>query len=213
MAQKQLKIFFDLDGTLIDASKRHHKVYIDVIAKLGGVPLSRDAYWELKRSKADWETILPNSSVSIDKREQFLQEFISRIESIEYLREDSIFPGAINRIEELKRNNTCYLVSLRRNHENLVAELEWLGLAAHFTKILSGHSESDGSDVKAAIIQQELGGDEGVIIGDTEADILTGRELSMKTIAVCSGIRSEDYLEHLNPDYIVPSIADIGGLI
>ena len=48
----------------------------------------------------------------------------------------------------------------------------------------------------------------GMIIGDTEADIITGKNLGLYSIGVLSGIRSEDFLKKLNPDLIIKSIKD-----
>ncbi len=204
-----MKIFFDLDGTLIDASKRHHGVYTDVVTELGGSPLQQSEYWDLKRSKSDWEIILPKSNISADQKNLFLARFIPKIEAIDYLKSDTLFPGAVDTIEKLSQKHTCYLVSLRRNHEHLLAEIGWLNLTPHFSKILSGHSETDGSDVKSAIIKAELGDNKGLIIGDTEADILTGKLLNLTTVAVLSGIRNREFLESLKPDYLLKDVTEL----
>lgn len=209
MAQKELKIFFDLDGTLIDVSNRHHTVYNETVKELGGSPLDKQAYWDQKRAKDSWDKILANSGLSADDETAFLNKFIPKIESQEYLKMDTLFPDSINVLDSLAKKGSIYLVSLRRNHENLVAEPNWLSLSSHFTKILSGHSESEGSDVKARIIREELACNRGVIIGDTEADVRTGQELGLITIAVASGIRSQEYLTSLRPDFIVQSVKEV----
>ena len=44
------------------------------------------------------------------------------------------------------------------------------------------------------------------VIGDTEADILTGRELKASTVGVLTGIRNNDLLQSYKPDYIIKNI-------
>ncbi len=208
-----MKLFCDLDGTLLDVSVRHYKIYVEVTTDFGGKPLDKKAYWDLKRSKAKWPEILPASGLKAEVVDKYLDKFRDKIESPEYLKLDQPFPGVIEVIEELAGMYQCYLVSLRRNANSLRAELEWLGLAPYFTQVLMGHSESDGVDVKVPLIRSVLGTDIGVIIGDTEADILTGKKLGLTTIAVASGLRTRELLVELQPDHIIDTIADVPAIL
>lgn len=204
-----MKIFCDLDGTLIDVVKRHYLVYFETVLEFGGVPIDRDMYWDLKRQKVKWLELLPLSNLPTYIEPQFLEKFISKIEDPNYLKLDTLFPESLKTIKTLRSFGDCYLVTLRRNRENVLKELEWLGLTPHFTEILTGHSESDGYDVKIALIKDKLGKDDGIIIGDTEADVMTGKELKLKTIAVTSGIRDTAFLAEMQPDTIVSGIGDV----
>ena len=48
-----------------------------------------------------------------------------------------------------------------------------------------------------------------VFVGDTENDILPANEIGVKSIAVTTGIRSEEKLRTYNPSAIINSISDI----
>ena len=204
-----MKIFCDLDGTLLDVSVRHYKVYSELAVKYLGKVLEKDEYWNLKRKKVSWQRILPMSGISESRLDEFLDEFMVKIEDPNYLRVDKLVPDSVEILEYISVKYDCYLVSLRRNMKNLQAELEWLGIKRYFKDILAGHSENDGSDVKTELISKILKGEPGYIIGDTEADILTGQALSLQTVAVLSGIRDEKFLTELIPDYIFAGIQDI----
>jgi phosphoglycolate phosphatase len=203
-----MKFFCDFDGTLIDVSERHYRVYKEVTAACGGVALEKEVYWQLKRSKVSWPDILPKSGLSAGLLDDYLAQFREKIEDVTYLHIDTLYPGALEAVGQLAERGSCYLMSLRRNHDNLNAQLEWLGLAPYFTKILSGHSETDGLDVKVPLIRAELDGDTGVIIGDTETDIRTGQALDLMTVSVTSGLREEQFLTPLHPDHVIPTIAE-----
>jgi phosphoglycolate phosphatase len=210
MAQAQLKIFFDLDGTLIDVSVRHHKVYSELVMSYGGTSLPQSTYWDLKRNKITWPEILEKSGLSSTLVPAFLNSFINIIESPDYLKLDVLFSDTIPTLQTLALQNDCFLVSLRRNHENFVAEISWLGLDKFFNKVLTGHSENDGYDKKIELISEVLEkGEEALIVGDTEADIITGKNLGLKTVAVLSGIRDREILESLEPDFIINDIRDL----
>lgn len=207
------QLFCDLDGTLLDVSTRHYKVYCELMEKYHGNALPFAEYWDLKRKKTRWPDLLPMSGVPAAKLDPFLQDFIPKIEDPAYLKLDKPFPGSLEALQALANTYDCNLVSLRRNEQNLLAELGWLGIRKYFQHILSGHSENDGYDVKIELIRQHLGPEGGVIVGDTEADIVTGKELGLTTVAVLSGIRDESFLRALEPDYLIPSIAEIGSVL
>lgn len=208
-----MKIFCDLDGTLIDVSARHYKVYMDTITELGGAPIPKDVYWDLKRRKTKWPVLLEMSGVSPDNEKDFLDRFIVKIEDPEYLRIDTVLPGVVKALDAFHTLGDCYLVTLRRNRQNVLWELNYLGLTSHFTEILTGHSETDGYDVKIELMRKKLGSSEGVMIGDTEADVISGKELGMQTFAVTSGIRDKEFLLELAPDHIVAGVTEVGTLL
>ena len=209
MAQEQLKVFFDLDGTLLDVSERNYRVYSEVTKQFGGTPMDKTTYWDLKRKKTKWPELLPLSKLDAAIEREFLEVFITKIEDPKYLELDVLLPNAVRVLEEVSSKAACRLVSLRRNEANLHKELERLKLNDYFVEILSGHSESDGYDKKIELIKSRLGNSRGVIIGDTEADIVTGKNLGLTTVAMLSGIRDEKFLEVLEPDYMLNDISDV----
>lgn len=202
-----MKAYFDLDGTLIDISKRHYLVYKDAVIHFGGKPLNKNKYWQLKRNKASWSELLLCSNLEKNNKEVFLQHFIKNIEKKSFLKKDTLFPNSLEVLNQVSRISDCYLVSLRRNKKNLFEQLDWLGIKDIFKDIRTGHSENQGDDIKTKLIKYD-NSVKGIIIGDTEADIITGKNLGLYSIGVLSGIRDEDFLKNLNPDLIIKSIKD-----
>jgi phosphoglycolate phosphatase-like HAD superfamily hydrolase len=45
-----------------------------------------------------------------------------------------------------------------------------------------------------------------LIIGDTEADIIAGKQLGLRTFAVTSGIRNAAFLKAIEPDYVIDRV-------
>ena len=86
-------------------------------------------------------------------------------------------------------------------------------MAQYFAETLSGHTDSSTDELKACLIAQKVRDTGGIIIGDTEADVLAGKRLSLVTIAVASGIRSRQYLQALEPDYLIDSIVALPGIL
>lgn len=203
-----MQIFFDLDGTIVDISNRHYFVYKTVVTQFCGSVLEKSKYWELKRSGEEWSQILLFSNVSKHDEAAFLAEFTMHIEAPELLATDTLFPGSVAVLQELRECHELILVSLRRNSSNLNVQLDNLGISNYFSHILSGHSDTKKGVLskKAAVINASLQVVGGVVIGDTEADVAAARQLGVPSIGITTGIRSRKYLELLNPDYVVDNL-------
>jgi len=52
-----------------------------------------------------------------------------------------------------------------------------------------------------------------IIVGDTETDILMGKHLVIKTIAVSSGMRNRKFLKKYKPDILIKDFSEIKNII
>lgn len=170
----------------------------------------------MKRANLSWDKLLPLSRLSIDEKATYLKLFIDRIESQEELGADELFKDSLRVLEQLRANdNKLYLLSLRRNADALDWQIEHLGIRHLFEKILSGHSDTKEGTLlkKADIVRQTVDNpSEVVIIGDTEADIAAAQQLGATSIALLSGIRNEEFLSVMCPNYLVDGIGDVNNI-
>lgn len=200
-------VFIDLDGTLTEISQRHYSVYTQCCRLFHAAPVSYDEYWKCKRNNVSWSVILKKNGIESEEK-QFLEEFIKLIESKEQLQKDKLLPGTLEVLQDLRKHSKLTLVSLRRNREELLHQLSELGIKKIFTAVLSGHSETKEGTLnkKSEIIASWEEYENGVIIGDTEADIAAAKQLNIDSIATTTGIRNKEFLQNLNPTFIVDSI-------
>ena len=209
-------IFIDFDGTLVDIAPRHYRVYKKCVEKMGGTPLDRKKYWELKRDNISWNELLLISGLEVNNRDDYLELFIDRIESLEELYRDELFVDSLSALKKLSSNdNKLYLLSLRRNSDALDKQIEKLGIECFFEEILSGHSDTKEGTLlkKADIIKQTIDNPEdSIIVGDTEADVAAAQQLNATSIALLSGIRSKEFLKSMEPDYLVDGIGDVSNI-
>ena len=209
-------IFIDFDGTLVDIAPRHYRVYKKCVEKMGGTPLDRKKYWELKRDNISWNELLLISGLEVNNRDDYLKLFIDRIELLEELYRDELFVDSLSTLKKLSSNgNKLYLLSLRRNSDALDKQIEKLGIGRFFEKILSGHSDTKEGTLlkKADIIKQTIDNPEdSIIVGDTDADVAAAQQLNATSIALLSGIRSKKFLKSMEPDYVVAGIGDIANI-
>lgn len=170
----------------------------------------------MKRANLSWDKLLVLSGLSIDEKDRYLKLFVDRIESQEELGADELFKDSLRTLEQLRANNNkLYLLSLRRNADALDWQIEHLGIRHLFEKILSGHSDTKEGTLlkKADIVRQVVDNpSEVVIIGDTEADVAAAQQLGATSIALLSGIRNEEFLSAMQPNYLVDGIGDVNNI-
>jgi phosphoglycolate phosphatase-like HAD superfamily hydrolase len=208
-------IFTDLDGPILDVSEKYYSVYTAVLKRHGFTALTKNEYWDAKRRKIPDQEILERTKASIPI-EQFQEERKQIIESDAFLKYDMLQDRVGQVLNILSEKTTLILVTLRSFPDQLYKELDNLDLKKYFNAILtSGENIKPRWKIKYQLINNYLVGksaadrSDNIMIGDTETDILAGRSLGFRTIAVLNGIRSRDVLTETEPTFIVDSLYDI----
>jgi len=209
--QQRPALVFDLDGTLLDVSARHHHVYSTVCESLDGHPLDRATYWNLKRQRAGWPEILAVSGLTPDRYTAFEATFKSLIELPASLGFDVLFPDAVSLLAKASAQHRCVLVSLRTSPIALRAQLEVLAITPYFSTVESAPADDEPAfQVKVRLIRRTIhSGEPAVLIGDTESDVMAATALGYPSIAVTSGIRDRDILAQQEPDHLVDDLPGV----
>jgi phosphoglycolate phosphatase len=199
-----MNIFFDLDGTLIDSRIRVYNLFSFLT---NNTRISIDEYWSLKRSMYQNEWILDNLFKYTPRQiEEFKTNWMSLIESREYLMYDRVFDFTISTLELLKKNN-LYLITSRQSEQSALEQIKSLQLDTYFKSILVTRQEFEKDEL---ITISNIGVDcDDLFVGDTGLDIKAGKKLGIKTIAVLSGFRNYESLEKYNPDIILKDVSEL----
>lgn len=196
-------IFCDFDGPILNGIHKHYFVYKQIITKYGGVPLTQELYWELKRAKVKRDVMLNLSQFS-GTYDDFFREWLGSIEQPEALEKDMLQPGVEAALSLLVRNSEhLWLVSMRQSVDSLQYQLTYFGIKKYFTKIVECPPLNENTKYNAL---RHLRISRGLFIGDTEEDQSTAKLLNLPFLAVWNGLRRPDLLQskyHLN------SLADL----
>lgn len=205
---KAANIFIDLDGPILDVSEKYYQVYRSVVLTLGGRPLGKNRYWHLKRNKFSLPKLLEMSAIYGDKNTLlFKSHWLSLIERKAFLAYDKPWPHIKGLLRCLKNRYRLVLATLRRRKPNLDWQLERFELGSYFNLVLCQNGNQGGWMDKYKLIKESgVLEASSVLVGDTEIDILAGRRLGIKTIALLCGLRCRDVLALYKPDYILSSL-------
>lgn len=211
-----MNIFFDLDGPILEVKFRHHRVYQEIVRAFGGLPLPLEEFWQAKRDRIEDATLVERSGLVPSQLDDFRHRRYELLESAPFLAEDLMQPDMDRVLGDLAAQQALFLVTLRRNRAALERQLDVLNLTRFFRKVLSGHEPG----ARPWIVKTSLIRASGVpygpadwIVGDTETEIMAGRELGLRTVAVTNGIRSETILRAHQPDYLLPNAQKITQLL
>jgi phosphoglycolate phosphatase len=206
-------LVIDLDGTIVDCSARHYACYADLARDLGLQVLGPQAYWSLKRARAPWAEILSSRGSDTDPT-RFAERFAERIELPRYLALDRLYPGALDALRAMRAmTRLLLLVTMRRNQRQLAIELDRLGVAPLFDRVLA--RGADGAQDKGEMAAPFLsaGTRRAAWIGDTEEDIAGARKTGAFACAVCCGLRERRLLESEQPDSIAADLGAVAALL
>jgi len=207
-----LTIYFDFDGPIIDVSVRYHRLHSDLTSQMGFRTLPFDTYWEMKRQRMPIDRILPNCTEA--ERRAYTAKRLDLIETSEYLAYDRIHPWAKEVLTLMGRDHRLILVTLRNSRKGLIQQIERLGIKGHFEQVLSkDNNHGDWRVKRELILSYPPIQCPAVMVGDTEGDILAGRDLRFYTVGVLSGIRTREYLESLGADRIILDIRSLPDIL
>lgn len=202
-----MSMFFDLDGTILDVSRKYHAAHVLAATKAKVRIVSFREYWGAKRKKISEDRIV-NILANDRLFKRYERERVRSLEKLELLDLDEPFSGIHGVLGSVKKVHKLYLVTLRRNKKNLHTQLVRLGLLHLFEKILSTAPKGDPSGLKIKLINKVGYLKDDTMIGDTEIDIITAKKLGMRSVGVYSGIRTMKFLKKYHPDVLVKSTVD-----
>jgi len=204
------KIFIDLDGTILDVSERIYQIYKKILKRYGKKILSKKEYIKLKKEKTSNLEILSKTNAE-EVLIEFEKEWLKNIEKKEFLKLDELSEENRKFLLNTKKDFSFILVTLRRNTDNLLYELKSKKISEIFDKVLvdDNGDTKENWKIKYDLIKSYGGYNNAIIVGDTKTEIMAGKKLGLKTVAITSGMTSKDVLEKYKPDYLIKNISEI----
>lgn len=178
---------FDLDGTIIDSTKRHY-LLMERILKDHGIEVPSDfakSYMGYKADGNSGKSYLKNIlGLTPETADTIQNEWISHIEDEEYLLTDELYPDALKTLSQIK--DDVLFLTIRENGSGLKNELNRLCIDNYELRILQHHGDSKADVLKSL-------SEECIMIGDTEIDYEAALEIGCRYYILNRGFRSAEF--------------------
>lgn len=214
-------VIFDLDGTLIDTLEAYARAFNQGIEKFGLKPVSEEKLafflnWGLPLEKILLE-ISPTTFRKDGPRLQCLEEIGKAYSELE---EENVIlkPGVEEVLPGLREMGLKIgIVTGRMTSGELKwRELRRLGVDHYIDAMVTG-AEAERKPAIGSLMEcikmLGLSPKDCVLVGDSQADILTGKAAGVMTVALPTGVASRETLSKDNPAVILDSLADLTGYI
>lgn len=194
-------LVFDLDGTLIDVSRRDYQLYITGMLDIREDALDFETYWSLRRQAMSMLDIFRRHGIPEHALQYYLIARDARAEHVDFLVHDAVLENTHRVLSECCQRYECHLLSARHNEINMHAQIDRLDLSKYFKSA----QLTKGPKLEALSRMQNV----CAVIGDSEYDINPAKSLGLRSIAVTTGYRSREFLEALVPDHVFDDIGDV----
>ncbi|MGF1676908.1 MAG: HAD family hydrolase [Rivularia sp. (in: cyanobacteria)] len=217
-----IRLISDFDGPICDVSERYYQVYLFCLKKNHRQNqqiriLSKDEFWQLKRSRVPEKQIGIISGLESAQAENFAQLRKQTVHTQPYFEYDILAPGAVETLLKVQQAGIDLAVMTMRRVRELEYALQKFDLYQFFPEnrrycLSNDYVKTRDIDDKPLLMAQALKqlppAEETWMVGDTEADITAAKKHGVKSIAVECGIRDRNQLEADHPDIFVKNLTE-----
>ena len=207
-------VFFDLDGTLINSSKDIAISANYALEKLGFQKLPEEEI--VKHIGYGGENLLKNilpvnDEGVLKKAVEIFREYYFSNPAV-YTKPYELIPEIL---ETLKKQGKKIAVITNKYYDISKEILEKLDIFQHIDLLLGGDSVKNKKPDPEPVIKaiEYLNVNKPVIVGDSETDVISGKEAGIKTVLVEYGFGKVDLAKSFNPDFIVKNTKQLKELL
>lgn len=195
---------FDLGGTLVDDRDMVYKAHAAVLGELDAEPEAKEDFD--KNFTSNWVELYEKRGLRIDPK-QVIQKFERFTLEKNVLGSVKLYSGTLEALQRIKsRMHIALNTSYRKKEVDAMLGVVRL---PHFDAISTGDDlarlKPNPRPINEICKTLRVLPEQCVMVGDTSADILCGKNAGSKTIAVTWGTNYEKDLARLNPDLVAYS--------
>ena len=199
-------VIFDFDGTLGDSQKLITDTMLATIERLNLPMKSRE---ECARTiglplKECFSSIIPMT----DEQAEECAEVYSEIFNVKNVPGVvKAFPGVVETLERLSSQGILMSIASSRSHRTLAKLVDELDLLKYITYLIAADDVVEKKPAAESVLKTlrhfNIEAHETLVVGDTEFDILMGRNAGTHTCGVTYGNGSKESLEAAKAEWIV----------
>lgn len=186
-------IAIDLDGTILDSSKRH-LILLDKILSNLDIKINTKDYLKYKSQGFNTEKYLLSKNIETTKVSLICKEWIKHIENLELLKTDKLYKDSIPFLINIYKKYNLILITSRSNKKNTKNQINDLNIKKYFKKIII--VKPNNNMVNKTKITKKYNCI--AIIGDTEIEKQVSDNLKINIYPLNRGFRSKEYWNKTN---------------
>ena len=199
-------IIFDFDGTLGDSQKLITDTMLATIERLNLPMRSRE---ECARTiglplKECFSSIIPMTDEQAEECAKVYSE-IFNVKNVPGV--VKAFPGVVETLERLSSQGILMSIASSRSHRTLAKLMDELDLSKYITYLIAADDVVEKKPAAESVLKTlrhfNIEAHETLVVGDTEFDILMGRNAGTHTCGVTYGNGSKESLEAAKAEWIV----------
>ena len=197
-------IFFDLDGTLVDSSEGIHNGFVQTFERLG-LPVPSDK--KIRTFMGPPLEVTFKEEISEEGADQAVKIYRDYYETKGQL-EAHLYDGIKEVLEYLSQDpNKKIYITTSKNEPTALEMCEYLGITEFFDGI---YGATPAAFHKA---ENNANKDQSVIVGDTKYDMIGGKTVGIKTLAVTWGFGTNETLLAENPDFVADTVQELWDIL
>lgn len=205
-------VLFDLDGTIVDTNELIIQSFLHTFEGVANPPLTR-------------EKIVPHMGFALVDQLRFfsgrenvdnLDDLVEKYRAFNLGKHDELvreFPGVRETLAELQRRGVPMGIVTNKMRKTTLMGVKLCGLDPFIDTIVTiddvSRGKPDPEPVRRAIELMGAKAEETFMVGDSQYDIIAGREAGVTTIAVSWSLKGESYLRQFQPDHIIHEMNDL----
>lgn len=199
-------VIFDFDGTLGDSQKLITDTMLATIERLNLPMRSRE---ECARTiglplKECFSSIIPMTDEQSEECAKVYSE-IFNVKNVPGV--VKAFPGVVETLERLSSQGILMSIASSRSHRTLAKLMDELDLSKYITYLIAADDVVEKKPAAESVLKTlrhfNIEAHETLVVGDTEFDILMGRNAGTHTCGVTYGNGSKESLEAAKAEWIV----------
>jgi len=200
-------IIFDFDGTLVDSKHDIAGAQVWVLQKLGIHDVRSEDLFPFigKTLEETFSTLLP---AGMHGRIAEAAEMYSEYYRPRALETTKLFPGVKETLDVLYIQGRQLAVASTKKGAGITRATDHFGISHYFVQLQGSGGipyKPDPFIINKIIHDQQWMKEQTIMVGDTDKDIIAGKNAAIATCGVTYGSLSTDQIQQLHPDFILDS--------
>ncbi|MDA0986088.1 MAG: HAD-IA family hydrolase [Bacteroidetes bacterium] len=198
-------IIFDLDGTIVDSKKDIATAQLLVLQDYGINNISEnELYPHIGKSLHEtFSSLLPLElhSKLDEASEKYTEYYVPNS-----LKTTTLFPSVFDLLNILSQNNFKMAIATTKRGSGALRATNHFGITNYFSQIQGSDNipfKPNPTIINLILEKQNWKNEETIIVGDTDKDILVGKNSEISTCGVTWGAMNFEELQKFNPDIII----------